>query len=208
MPRVFSRALGCGTRGGAACTHGAKFGPRPCSLARALGVQSRSSRQVITGLHSASPSHAGQWKPTSFYFCSAAALSCLYHTLPQALKLSTWWQPRCNSSRTSSSSPFVTATNGASVCACLCHVSCRRGTKQRTHNLKRGAICWMQGRGAGRYQLTLRRDVKSNRAATVHATRTAAVHPQYIGVFVTAAVLFVFVCVCSVQCSPEDTYMQ
>ena len=31
----------------------------------------------------------------------AAAVSCrLHHTVPQALKLSTWWQPRYNSSRT------------------------------------------------------------------------------------------------------------
>ena len=40
----------------------------------------------------------------SFFFFAlllvAAAVSCLYHTVPQALKLSTLWQPRYNSSRT------------------------------------------------------------------------------------------------------------
>ena len=41
-----------------------------------------------------------------FCFCfallaGAAAVSCrLYHTVPQARKLSAWWQPRYNSSRT------------------------------------------------------------------------------------------------------------
>ena len=31
---------------------------------------------------------------------AAAAVSCLFRTVPQALKLSTWWQPRYNRSRT------------------------------------------------------------------------------------------------------------
>ena len=52
------------------------------------------------------------WHPKfhlSFLFCllcmplAAAAVSCrLYHTVPQALELSTLWQPRYNSSRTAS----------------------------------------------------------------------------------------------------------
>ena len=42
----------------------------------------------------------------AFRFCSlcfaAAAASCPYHTVPQALNLSTTWQPRYSSSRTAS----------------------------------------------------------------------------------------------------------
>ena len=34
--------------------------------------------------------------------CAAAVVSCLYHTVPQALKLSAMWQTRYNSSRTAS----------------------------------------------------------------------------------------------------------
>ena len=75
--RVFSRALGCGARRGPACTHGASFGPWPCSVARALGVQSHSSWQVITGMHSASPSLAGQWKLHNVLFY----LLLLFHVL-------------------------------------------------------------------------------------------------------------------------------
>ena len=52
-PCGFSRALGCGARGGPACTPRRKFGSRVDSVARALGVQSREIRQVITGSLSA-----------------------------------------------------------------------------------------------------------------------------------------------------------
>ena len=48
-PRVFSRALDCGARRGPACTR-RKFMSRPGSVARALGVQSRETWQVIAGL--------------------------------------------------------------------------------------------------------------------------------------------------------------
>ena len=37
-PRLFSRALGCGARRGAACTRRCKCGPRPGSVTRALGA--------------------------------------------------------------------------------------------------------------------------------------------------------------------------
>ena len=49
-PRVFPHALGCGARRGPACTLGANFGPRPGSVARALGVQSRDFWQLVAGL--------------------------------------------------------------------------------------------------------------------------------------------------------------
>ena len=56
-------------------------------------------------------------------FLSAAAVSCLDHDVPHALKLPTWRQPRHNSNRISSSSPFAAATDGSSmrlrVCACF-----------------------------------------------------------------------------------------
>ena len=49
-PVGLSRALGCGAHRGAACTPRRKFGSRAGSVARALDVQSRQIRQVITGL--------------------------------------------------------------------------------------------------------------------------------------------------------------
>ena len=52
LPRVFSRALGCGAPRGLACTLRCKSGPWPRSMARALGVQSRENWQVVTGRHS------------------------------------------------------------------------------------------------------------------------------------------------------------
>ena len=48
-PWVFSRALGCEARRGAACTPRRKFGSRAGSVARALGGQCREIWQVITG---------------------------------------------------------------------------------------------------------------------------------------------------------------
>ena len=62
-PRVYSCALGCGARKGVECTLRRKFGPRSCSVARALGVQSRTSWFFFTGLRSATPSRPG---PGSF----------------------------------------------------------------------------------------------------------------------------------------------
>ena len=52
-PAGFSRTLGCGARRGPACTPRRKFGSRAGSVARTLGVQSRETWRVITGLLSA-----------------------------------------------------------------------------------------------------------------------------------------------------------
>ena len=107
-----------------------KLGPWSCSAARALGVTIISSWQVLTALRSASPSVAGLWKPNKLRFllcCCCCMISYVYHNAPQAPKLSAWWQLRYNSSRTTSSSPYVTATDGSSVVwACLRRVFCRR----------------------------------------------------------------------------------
>ena len=64
--------------------------------------------------------------------------------------------------------PFVTATDGASVC-----VRVRAMFPTGTNTLKRGGRA---AQGTGRYKPTLRRDLKSNRAATV---TTAAAVQQY-----------------------------
>ena len=87
--RPFLPLSAAGHAGGRVYTR-CKFGPRPGSVARALGVQSRGIWQVPTGSHFASSSPAGQWKPHNQDFCSTAAadsVSYLYHTVPQALKL-------------------------------------------------------------------------------------------------------------------------
>ena len=125
-PWVFSRDLGCGARRGAVCTHGARLGPGrgpwPVLWASKVAQAGKQTRDFAFRL--AEPRRTMEPPPKSD-FCSVVAVSCLYHTVPQALKLSTWWQPRCNSSRTSSLPPFMTTADGASLCACLCHVSCR-----------------------------------------------------------------------------------
>ena len=48
-PCVFSRALGCGARRGAACTPRRKFGSRTGSVALSMGVQSREFWRVFAG---------------------------------------------------------------------------------------------------------------------------------------------------------------
>ena len=175
-PVVFSLVLGRGARRWPTCTPRRKFGSRAGSVARALGIQSRQIRQVITGLSAELESSkimeiphvscfallllklSTWWQPRykkssrtsslcgpilcvrghcicvsvvcydtracvvafgSASWCvgtphfsllfvfpllaAAAAVACrLYHTVPRALKLSTWWQPRYNSSRTAS----------------------------------------------------------------------------------------------------------
>ena len=105
-----------GARRGGTCTLGASFGPgrAPWRVLWALKV-ARAGKQSRDSIP---PRRASQdnGNPTMLYdFGSAAAVSCLCHTVPQALKLSNWWQPRYNGSRTPSSSPFATATGGASV---------------------------------------------------------------------------------------------
>ena len=62
----------------------------------------------------------GVWEPHISAFCSyfallAAAISCLYHTIPQVLELSTLWKPRYNCRRTSRSS----FCDGHGRCICV-----------------------------------------------------------------------------------------
>ena len=98
----------------------------------------------------------------------------------------------------------MTATVGASVCVRVCamlSVDVNR-KQERRHKLKIGSINWMLRRG-GRTRLTLPGDFKSNRAATVHATGTAAVQQQHNSTSASklwsTAVLSVsvYVCACS-----------
>lgn len=72
-----------------------KFGTRPASVARGLGVQSRASWLFLQGLRSATPSRPGPWKPHHliFAFRSAAAVT-------PSLQLSTMRQPRYNRKHT------------------------------------------------------------------------------------------------------------
>ena len=67
-----------------------KFGPRSGCVARGPGVQSRAIWQVITGLLSASPSRAGQWKLHKIFFALLLMLLLLwYHVcITPSLKLS------------------------------------------------------------------------------------------------------------------------
>ena len=112
-PRVFPRALGFGVRRGPECILRHKFAPRTGSVAHVLGVESRASWVIFTGLRSATPSRQGPWKPHNFSF---SVCCCCYHTV---LQLSS--SLRCGSHDTIAIAhqalPFVTATDGASVCA-------------------------------------------------------------------------------------------
>ena len=103
--RLFSRSRLRGTQGGRVYTR-RKSGPRPGSVARALGVTSRANWQVITGLLSAEPEPRKTMETSHLNLLVFAQLSVtvsylsdLYHTVPQTLKLSTLWQPRYNSSQ-------------------------------------------------------------------------------------------------------------
>ena len=195
-PRVFSRAIGCGARGGPARTRRCK-----CGLGRppwhVLWAFSREVWQVTTGSLSAElePGKTMENPRISFFFstrdarttlassfprscsdghyyacvdiayayvCCVCAtcvrassaylcwnpicqlvfllccllllyVSCLYHTVPQALKLFAF----CSHGSTTVAHqllPFVTATDGASVCGGSC-VLCFLW--ERTHNLQR-----------------------------------------------------------------------
>ena len=108
-----------GTQGGRVYTRH-EFGPRLGSVARALGVQSRASWQVITGSHSTSPSVAGQWKPHNLRFLLRCCLLLLYHVCTTPRPSSSLL---CGSLGTTAVehhvSPAVTVTDGASVCACV-----------------------------------------------------------------------------------------
>ena len=134
--RPFAGLFSCsrlrGTQGGRVYTiNRRKFGPRPGSVARALGVQSRANWQVITGSLSAEPEPRKTMETPHLHFL-AIAHSCmmlpLYHicitTVSQTLKLSTLWQPRYNSSRTSGSSLCDRHRRCICVCACACHSFC------------------------------------------------------------------------------------
>ena len=95
-----------GMQGGCVYTR-QKFWPRPGSVARAQGVQSRASPQVIAGSLSAGPEPSRTMETPQFnvfYICSApaaTAASCPCHAVPQALKLSTLWRPQHNIRRIS-----------------------------------------------------------------------------------------------------------
>ena len=72
-PRVFPRAFGCGAQGGRVYTT-RKFETRLGSVARALGVQSRASCQVMTGSLSAQKSQPGPCNPSKDIFFTSAAV--------------------------------------------------------------------------------------------------------------------------------------
>ena len=77
---LFSRSRLRGTKGGRVYSR-RKFGPRSGSEARALGVHSRASLQVITGSLSTEPKPVGQWKLTRKKWSAAfRMLSVMYNS--------------------------------------------------------------------------------------------------------------------------------
>ena len=145
---VFSRALGWGSRRGHACTPWRKCRPRPGSVARALGAQSREMWQVITGSLSAElePTRR-RGTPQIVTFSSHFSF---FH-------LSLLVFPKYHNSRIRLGSHdttaalqafhFVTDTNGAFACGfvsvrvCECHRQILQRQEPRTNSLEnRGAI--------------------------------------------------------------------
>ena len=84
-PRIFSRALGCGARGGGACALRCNFWPRPGSEAHVLGVRSRASWLFFTGFLSAMPRRPGPWTPHNFSNSRPAAAASHRASSSQAL---------------------------------------------------------------------------------------------------------------------------
>ena len=117
-----------GTQGGRVYTR-RKFGPRPGSVARALGVQSHAISQVITGFHFASAEPRRTMEIPNLSFFLRHCCWWLYHvyiTPSFTTSHSTLWQPRYNSSRTSSSSCCDGHGPCIYLCVRVCHVfSCR-----------------------------------------------------------------------------------
>ena len=119
-PRVFSHALGCGARRGAACTPRRECGSRPGSVTRALGVQSRAIWQAITGSLSAELEPRRTMEPpyNLVFLLGCCCITSVSHRLSSA-------QPLCFVAATVTSAvaqqalPFVTATDDSSVYACV-----------------------------------------------------------------------------------------
>ena len=121
-PQALSRALGFEARRRAACTLRCKLGPRTGFVAHAMGVRSCASWLTFTGLLSSTPSRPGTWKPHN----SSNSLCCC--CIAPSLQLSS--PLLCGSHGTTAVAYqtllFVTTTDGASVCACVCHDCCGR----------------------------------------------------------------------------------
>ena len=112
----------------------------PAGLRGARSGRSKSSELASNhgiAFRLAEPQNNGN--PINFF---AAAVSCLFHTVPPALKLSTLWQPRYNSSRIAG---FLVTADGRSVydyAMFPADLGNRNG-----HIISRGGIDWMLLRG-------------------------------------------------------------
>ena len=119
QPSVFSRALDCGERSGAACTHGASLGPDRAPWRVLVAFKVARAGSLSRDQFPPSQSQAGRWKPTHkqkktqwpVFACSA-----VYNTSPGRLatshlergRVATWLARTsallaCNSSHASSS---------------------------------------------------------------------------------------------------------
>ena len=140
----------------------------------------------------------------SCFLIAAAAASCrLYHTVPQALKLSTLWQPRYNSSRIAG---FLVTADGRSVydyAMFPADLGNRNG-----HIISRGGIDWMLLRGQddiNPHFLPISKAIAQPRYTLQqqrHSSSTTAPALQTLA-FVTDTVLLCYY-VCA-ACSPGDT---
>ena len=189
--RVFSRALGCGARRQLACTrlhHGSKCASRPRSVASALGLWSREFWQETTGRSSdlLEPSRTMETPPyerfRDFSLLLVAGCCCIMsdHAVARAL-----WNDVATEQQQSHIKLVlvVTATDGATL-VYVGRDSCSP-IGSRDEHVHRLIGCAAQGAGR-RYEPTLPRYFKSNRAATVRTTTTAAAVVRAIEVSHTA----------------------
>ena len=154
---LLSRSRLRGTHGTRAYTT-LQAGPRPGSVARALGVQSRASWLVC---------HAGPWKPHSLVFFFPALLQ---------LSSSLLRGSHDTAALAHQALPFVTAADGASVCVCVCVPCFLSPWETATNTIPR--TDQFLGFCAGRRRKRCSELSKSNIAAAVQTRTTAAVQQQ------------------------------
>ena len=135
-PRVFL-ALGCGERRLPLVHYCASLGPGrdPWRVLWALKVAKSSIR--------AAQSRAGRWRPLKLcFFCLvlAASVVCGVMSVSHVLFYFAPDHSRGTTTAAHQALYFVTATDGAFVCAAACvyHVSCRRRKCEQTHSYSQG----------------------------------------------------------------------
>ena len=108
-----------GHAGAPSCTPRRMGGPRPGSVARALGIQSRAGWQVIARSRSASPKLTRILESHIFKFFCRSLLRCCV-SMSHRLSSSFVGGHHSTTEAALLALPFVAATDGASLSSCVC----------------------------------------------------------------------------------------